>query len=1466
MKTGAIHPAIFASILAVALAILPFEAAGLPQADSGAKTGAFATPLTSALIDNAASAEWVDGAERPLANPMALRQLVWTQTAAPQAYHFQFGASNHPGTRYLRLGFTAPVAVASVLVQGGGQLSVLRSQAPYPGNLADNSQWIPAQRLLNHEVSNAPVDQQSYAVWVLPPGTVTRALRFSHTSVPTDSSFAGALGGVYVLSSRMVNLAPQAAVTVSANSNSALLLIDEKNNNLDWDNGLEFSHPVTTANPEWIVLTWPRPVALGGLAALGAGFNAADAQIFLGPDNANPQDAPQSDWIAVGQPYTFRSQYPRPLDPDWMDFGKTVHTRAVRLRITAVTDESHSPQLIGKTRNGNRIWLGELMALSPLQSGNLEAALLPAPADSGLKPPIPVEFTLDAPGYVTLVIDDAQGNRVRNLASNTWFESGRNTVWWDGTDELLRNPDAADHGIYLIPTHYVTPGSYQVHGIYHKAIDLHYEFSVYNAGHPAWETVDTRGGWLTNHTPPSSALFVPADKAPGGKPLVYLGSYISEGGAGLAWVDLDGNKQGGRGWIGGNWTAAPFLACDAGVNANPAIFAYVAAAWGEDQGGPAPFAHAVVRLTGLTSHGDKPILNYTVDIDEKPAPDADGRALWVKQIGGLAVHNNIVVVSLPFRNQLLFADALSGKILGLTPVDSPRGVAFDAHGNLLALSARSLLRYSIPASAGTFHPEQLPAPEPLVASGLEDPTGITSDSTGDIYISDRGNSNQVKVYSPDGKFQRAIGHAGPSHAGPYDPLHMNNPRGLAIDSNNHLWVAEEDFQPKRVSLWTPDGKLLKAFYGPSEYGGGGSLDPRNKNLFYYHGMQFNLDWNTGTDTLDSVFYRPGPDAIPLPRYGDPTTVLYGYGHRYFTNVYMGYPTQGVSIAMLYLDTGGVIRPAAAFGKANDWSVLKTAAFRPLWPKGIDPDSRTPQNSVQFSWSDLNNNGQVDPAEVTFSKATTGSITVMPDLGMIDADVDGKVMRYAPGKVTTAGVPVYEIDKGSIVAEGAQSPSSDGGGQVLYSPQATVMTTAPLPFAPQGLGGIFGPSQSQRWSYPSLWPGLHASHSAPVPDVSGEIIGSTRLLGGFVNPPGARTTPLWAINGNLGVIYLFTSDGMFVAQLFQDMRTGKPWNMPAAPRNLLLNDVSLSTENFFPSIAQTPDGKIYIVDGGHTSIVRVDGLDTLRPIPAVNLQITREQLDKARDYLVRGEAQRQEKTGPKTLEVTLRAGAAPALKDLIASLKSASWATIDRRINQIGWNSKPDEAQAAITIAGGRLYAAFRTSESSLLQNSGGVPNAPFKTGGALDLMIGADPHANPKREFPAPGDLRLLVYQVDGKPRAMLYRAVVPGTRDPVPFSSPSRTITLDQIKDVSNQLELFSGAGPDSGSYAFSIPLDTLGLRPAAGEIIKADIGILRGNGVQTMQRVYWSNKATGITSDVPSEAELTPNLWGEWIFKAAP
>jgi hypothetical protein len=137
-----------------------------------------------------------------------------------------------------------------------------------------------------------------------------------------------------------------------------------------------------------------------------------------------------------------------------------------------------------------------------------------------------------------------------------------------------------------------------------------------------------------------------------------------------------------------------------------------------------------------------------------------------------------------------------------------------------------------------------------------------------------------------------------------------------------------------------------------------------------------------------------------------------------------------------------------------------------------------------------------------------------------------------------------------------------------------------------------------------------------------------------------------------------------------------------------------------------------------------------------------------------------------------------------------------------------------------------------------------------------------------PSALRLLISQAKGKTLNVLYRAVVLGTVDRIPFSSPSRTITLDQVEDVSQQVELSSTVEKDengklkSANYEIAVPLSILGLKPSPGLVLRGDIGILRGNGFQTTQRVCWSNKATGITADVPSEAELTQQLWGRWEF----
>jgi len=1398
------------------------------------QVSALQTTLTPADLDPAAFTQWMGGQETPMPGVATLG--IWTTATIPQWCGVTYGESKAPGLRHLRIGFLQPRPITTVLVRGGGKLSVLKATTVYPGNLNDETQWLPAQRLRARRVTTDEVGVEDYAVWILPPGTVSRALRFTHEAQITDKSYADVLGGAYLPEARFANIAPQAIVLTNTRSEAADRINNESNDGTwsAWDNGKDGAvQPLSAEHPEDIILRWPKAVTLTGLYGLWAGFGAAEVQAFTGA--VNPAEAAETDWRTIQRYDKLDSYYPLQLGVNTLAFPQPVTTSALRIRITGVTREGH-PHLQGSTKGGKRVWCGELFALQDLGKTPLEQAIMPGFL-AEMHPPIPIKFTLAAPGFVTLVLDDAQGKRVRNLLSETFFPAGENTAWWDGMDDLGRDPEAAHHGIYHIPGQLVAPGVYRVRGVYHHGIDLRYEFSLYNAGYPAWMTADNTGGWLTNHTPPSSALFLPADRAPGHKDLVYLGSYVSEGGHGLAWVDLDGHKVGGMGWVGGIWTGAPYLARDAGDTADKNTYVYAGSAWDTE-----------LRLTAITASGEKSVLKYQF-------PDKEHAVL-----AGLAVQDNNLVASLPRLNKLLFVDVRTGQQLGASDIADPRGVAFDAAKRLLVLSGTQLFRVTFDQATKGKPNTNI---ESVIKTGLEDPQHVTTDAAGNLYISDRGKSHQVKVFTAAGKFLRAIGHPGVPKAGLYDQLHMQNPNGITIDSQGRLWVAETDFQPKRVSVWSTDGKLVKAYYGPAEYGGGGMLDPVDKTLYYNHGMAFRLDWTAGTDQIIRVFHRPQPEDLKMPDgfgvNGLPETPLYRDGKRYFTNCYNSNPTNGAPIAVIWQEKNGLAVPVAAIGCANLWSVLQGDVYKSRWPAGIDLKGDYWRNLTFFTWSDLNGDGQIQPEELTMRKGAIGGITIAPDLTATIARVDDATMQFVP-RLTATGVPVYALENGRVLATEVQGPMSSGGDQALTAGEWTVLTVAPKPYSQMSVCGVR--NGTPVWSYPNLWPGLHASHESPPPEQPGELIGVTRLLGGTIMAKDKGVGPLWCVNSNQGCMYLFTMDGLFVSTLFRDVRIGHSWSMPIAKRGMDLTEVTCHDENFWPSITQTADGNVYLIDGGRTSLVRVDGLDTLTRLPDHTLTLTKADLLLVQNYGIQQEIARQRTFGSGTLKVAMRAQA-PVVDGKLDEWTGAQWVSIDKRGVPAYFNSdtKPYDVRGAVSVAGDRLYAAFITNDANLLRNAGTVPNALFKTGGALDLMIGANPRANLNRTDPSTGDQRLLVALVDGKVRALLYQAVVPGTTTPVPFSSPWRTVTIDRVDDVSDKVQM---VGAD-GNYELSIPLATLGLTPAEGLLLKGDLGLLRGDSFQTLQRVYWHNKATGITADVPSEAMFMPELWGRWQFVKA-
>ena len=189
---------------------------------------------------------------------------------------------------------------------------------------------------------------------------------------------------------------------------------------------------------------------------------------------------------------------------------------------------------------------------------------------------------------------------------------------------------------------------------------------------------------------------------------------------------------------------------------------------------------------------------------------------------------------------------------------------------------------------------------------------------------------------------------------------------------------------------------------------------------------------------------------------------------------------------------------------------------------------------------------------------------------------------------------------------------------------------------------------------------------------------------------------------------------------------------------------IQPEHFHPTITQVSDGSIYMVVGHEqSSIVKLEGLETVRRRAFGSVEIRKEPIAGQPEISI----ERARRQAREALEVASRAHG-PVVDGRLDDWPSdTQWADIGGR------------AKAAVTLAGGRLYAAFRTGDDAALNNSGGDYRYLFKTGGALDLMIGTDPGSPKDRQAAVEGDIRLLVTHTQGRSRAVLFRPVA--TRGP---------------------------------------------------------------------------------------------------------
>lgn len=1303
--------------------------------------------------------------------------------------------------RYFRVNFKEPLKIGTIVGNiGDCEISYLKDEKFYPGDVNYENQWVKVEDVFKGN---------SFRAVVFPPDTYTRAIRFKFQlpekpSKPVPSSIEGML----FLKERLFNIAPYGKVFVDSYERTgkggpfdAYRLIDGTLK--EWRNA-RGGKEITKDNPSWVILRWNEPRKLYGIYLVNVFGKKIAVDVFTGKKEIDPLVAPERLWKEIE---TF--EFPIWWRPPYTDFGikfdEIFETNAIRIRIIEpLTVENKD--IASVTQQGTRkdiASIGEILVFENL--GNKDIPVVRSEIKSLL--PIKIEYELPEDSYVTMVVNDKNGKRVKNLVANVKREKGKQIEYWDGTDENGK---------------IITPGEYTISGIYRRELGLKYLFSVYWSGKTPWLLPDRTGGWLSDHCAPRSITIV--------KDKIFIGALDAESGHGLMALDMNGNKLWGTQSL--NLAGATYLTTDGNK-------VYVGS-----KGGALGYQNLSMVITELDP--DTYNFNRLIQLKEDPG------------LSGIAVLDNELYLSYEKSNCIVAYDI---EKLRKNPNDPDKAIinkiAIDQPGKIFICKDKKLFILRGKDKKDVIVKDLISQSEKtIIKDNLEDPVSIFVDENSEeIYISDWGESHQIKVFDFSGNLIRVIGKKGERKAGKYDPLKISRPKEVAIDKYGRLWVCEEDLQPKRISVWdAKTGKFIKEYIGGPEYGGGPMwLDPKHETKAYYKGMEFKLDWEKGTYKLERIYYRFGDKEHGhiFPYY--PDRPLY-YKNRKFMVYDFGIHTGYILICE---DNGEYVKPICVFGSGS-WVVHRKHAPKAkqfveiLRMAGENKDIKD-IGKFNFSWSDKNGDGLIQYEEVMFYNAPIynnqtcllsmywGSLMNEEDLS-IAMTGGGKLWYIKPSLWTESNAPFYDLSKAKLMGEvSGQSGIVLKNGRVIIS----------------GIPRISGLNKDGEieWTYPTYPFGRAAPgpQKAPTPSPKEEdkILGPLRVIGkGELENIGE----FFAINGNNGQIYLISEDGLFFAKLFNDRRGAPTWGIFDLPvRGMDVSRITLGEECFGPTLNQIGD-EFYIICGHHhTSIVKVEGLESIKKF-SLKIRVTPDDIRNCEQYLVEKSRQEKEKSG----EINI----------LSIPLRKNEF-KIDGELND--WKDIKEveiKEKGSFSFSWDKEYFYFAANikDNSPLLNFSDDPKVIFKGGDCIDFQFGLlrSPENNPPKVIQ--GDTRVLIGFVKNSPLMVIYKYIVPGTNENLKevFSSPVKSVVVDKINVINNPEVIFkkvSGGYIVEGKIRWNYLFD--GFIPDIDKRIPFDFGIIFStqSGESVSERVYWSNKFVETVSDLPSEVEIQPSLWG-WLI----
>ncbi|MDR1305599.1 MAG: hypothetical protein LBK76_10325 [Verrucomicrobiales bacterium] len=1079
-------------------------------------------------------------------------------------------------------------------------------------------------------------------------------------------------------------------------------------------------------------------------------------------------------------------------------------------------------------------------ALAPSAAGLWAAS--PAAAAPGLT----VKYQAPRDASVSLGLFDAEGHLLRWLQQDELVRKGAASVTWDGLDQWGEP----------LPV-----GNYVVKGVSYGPLGLEHAATVNNPGTPPWPTADGKGDWLADESTPMAA-------ATDGK-WVFLGAPGCEDGFGIIAVDEHGQRQ--WGWKSHTTPRSIALAVDGdylyAVYSGPGVTGKFTRVYSPDNAEGRALLYCFDKHTGrmarfsLTSPSLKlatwPYRNdyhfmweMRANKSFTPANNggqprySDANVSESTNVLGIAALKGKLYVGFFYDGKVVEYDAETAEPTGLEiPVPAVVGLhAYDDH-TVLAVSENQVVKIDLARKVV----------ESFIVSDLVAPAQVTSDRAGNVYVSDWKDSFQVKQFDQSGKFVKAIGKAGGRPwLGKFDPDGMILPRGVAVTDEGKLWVAEDDTQPRRVSVWdTASGKLARDYIGPANYGGGGYmwLDLKDKTKAVSAGVLFDVDYATKTGApLATLYRRMAMDEPFVPNGADTQPPGKPLLHGKDEFVFICHDRS--KIFSLLKRENGVYKQAAAvgyrFNKGGAEHLIGDGTGRAPWDsdvgyhcyEGYYPEYFKGKYGMYFSWTDADGDRRARESEVVWTPAATGTFADggtppmnTPWYATIDReftiyfDADYKdcraIFRLPVKEWLVNGAPSYDLKDAQPIIQLEKKYAING----IYVTRDNKMLVMYSHEWAKGKNAVECYDLEGKLLWASAMPARQ----------EGKGVHGTGFVFDYDVPGLGVVCSTWSWHGSWKT-FLFTTSGDYIGAPLTDNHDSGPFS---------------AWGESFRGGAQYGD-ELLLLNGASQSlnILKIRGLE--------RENVTRFEFPYKIDPLMvaRAETFRNQPKPrvmpPPVLRMTW-ANTPLTVDGQLDDWPAGEYATLD----------KGDGRKAEVALARDQenLYLAYKVYQTTPpLRNEGADWQKLFMTGDCVDLLLRTGSTATAADRGCVPGDRRLLLSVFNGKPVAVLYEPVADGEKKPVAMMGT----TIDRVTRL-DAARVACERNFGDGYYVIeaAVPLTALGLDPGNHDSVSGDAGVIfaDASGRNRALRLYYYNHSpsVNITEDLTTEASLQPGEWGK-------